>query len=101
MCQSQLQSCRWGHQNPIPETPYPIPHTPAQTTGPEPNRLRPLPLPVYISLPYSSDCRLFRFRLSTFSTTFSTSVRKKLFACCGTATCVPGWPSAEAISFQR
>lgn len=42
-----------------------------------------------------------RLRVSTLSTTFSTSVRKKLLEGCTTATCVPVWPSAEAISFQR
>ena len=50
---------------------------------------------------YVSDSRPFIFRASTFSTTRSTSERKKLLAGCCTATLVPVWPSAEAISFQR
>ena len=43
---------------------------------------------------------LWRLRVRTFSTTRSTSVRKKPFAGWRTATLVP-CPSAEAISFQR
>jgi hypothetical protein len=54
-----------------------------------------------VELVYVSDWRLLRFLLSTFSTTFSTSVRKKLLAGWGTATWVPEWPNAKAISFQR
>src|SRR5581483_3516644 len=51
---------------------------------------------------YDSDCWPFRLRFSTLSTTFSPSGRKKLLAAgCCTATCVPVWPRAEAISFQR
>src|SRR5579863_479689 len=49
---------------------------------------------------YDFDSLPCRLRVKTFSTTRSTSVRKKPFAGCCTATFVP-CPSAEAISFQR
>src|ERR1017187_10043427 len=54
----------------------------------------------YATRAYDFDSLFCKLRFNTLSTTFSTSVRKKLLAGCCTATWVP-WPNAAAISFQR